>query len=257
MRRYGPAGSDSRSLWGQPRLDQLSKQDQLGPPTLQREPALTTTGATNDNTVHHAWAPRAVHARAAATVYAWASGAVYAAPYGQPPQSPKKRRTWLIVLLVILPVMLIGLVSCEALIGTARKAINDGTTVASQSQPAEDERNSTPVPSGEQRTLSPRRNAMRIPMQRCVASLGFSAVLILGSGCPNSGGWGGFVRAVLGQAGLGHLMDPEGHRYAVNGIATGHYPQLPEIDRIWAPDPKVPGLKIDMSPVINRGLELC
>ena len=31
MRRYGQLGSDSRSLWGQPRLDQLSKQDQLSP----------------------------------------------------------------------------------------------------------------------------------------------------------------------------------------------------------------------------------
>jgi len=42
--------------------------------------------------------------------------------YGQPPQPPKKRRTGLIVLLVTLPVMLIGLVSCGALIATAGKS---------------------------------------------------------------------------------------------------------------------------------------
>ena len=38
-------------------------------------------------------------------------------PYGPPPQPPKKRRTWLIVLVVILAVMLIGIVSCVALVG--------------------------------------------------------------------------------------------------------------------------------------------
>ena len=49
-------------------------------------------------------------------------------PYGQPPQPPKKRRTGLIVLLVILAVMLIGIVGCAALIGPAGKAITEGTT---------------------------------------------------------------------------------------------------------------------------------
>ena len=53
------------------------------------------------------------------------------------------------------------------------------------------------------------------------------------------------------------FMDPEGMRYAVNGTAIAHYPKLPEIDRIWAPDPKIPGAKINISPVIDRGLELC
>jgi hypothetical protein len=127
------------AVFAAPRLDQLGKQDQSGAATLQREPALTTTGATNDHTVHHAWA--------AATVYAWAPGPYLQPPYGQPPEPPKKRRTWLIVLLVTLPVMLIGLVSCGALIGAAGKAITEGTTGASQSQQAGDDRNPTPVPS--------------------------------------------------------------------------------------------------------------
>ena len=93
-------------------------------------------------------------------------------PYGQPPQPPKKR-TGLIVLLVILAVMLIGIVGCAALIGTAGKAITEGTTGAcSHSKPR-----TTKI-----RLPSPRRNAMRILMRSCAGSLGFSTVLILGSG---------------------------------------------------------------------------
>ena len=53
------------------------------------------------------------------------------------------------------------------------------------------------------------------------------------------------------------FMDPEGTRYAVNGQAMTSYPELPRIDRIWAPDPEDPVLKIDISPVLDRGLELC
>ena len=80
----------------------------------------------------------------------------------------------LIVLLVILGVvMLIGFVSCGALIGSAGKAITEGTAEASQSQQAKEDKI---------RLLSPRGNAMRIPMRSCARSLGFSAVLILGSG---------------------------------------------------------------------------
>ena len=40
------------------------------------------------------------------------------------------------------------------------------------------------------------------------------------------------------------FMDPEGKRYAVNGTATAHHPELPEIDEIWAPDPTNPGAKL-------------
>jgi hypothetical protein len=50
---------------------------------------------------------------------------------------------------------------------------------------------------------------------------------------PHSGGLGSVI-----------FMDPEGKRYAVNGTAMAHYPQLPEIDRIWAPNPANPGAKL-------------
>lgn len=50
------------------------------------------------------------------------------------------------MLVILGVVMLIGLVSCGALIGAAGKAITEGTTGASQSQQAEDDRNPTPVP---------------------------------------------------------------------------------------------------------------
>lgn len=50
---------------------------------------------------------------------------------------------------------------------------------------------------------------------------------------------------------------PDGKDYAVNGTAQSHHPDLPEIDGIWADDPDVDGLKIDISPIIDKGLELC
>jgi len=52
------------------------------------------------------------------------------------------------------------------------------------------------------------------------------------------------------------LTAPDGTRYAVNGTAQDHT-SYPEIDPIWAPDPDVDGLKIDISPVIDAGLMLC
>jgi hypothetical protein len=61
------------------------------------------------------------------------------------PPSEQKRRTWLVVLVIILAFILIGIVSCVTLIGTADKAINEGITKAStetsKSQHAKDERN--------------------------------------------------------------------------------------------------------------------
>lgn len=53
------------------------------------------------------------------------------------------------------------------------------------------------------------------------------------------------------------FTDPDGNDYAVNGTAQSHHPELPDIDPIWAKDPAVKGLKIDISPVIDKGLELC
>ncbi|WIB33915.1 YebY family protein [Curtobacterium sp. MCSS17_005] len=52
------------------------------------------------------------------------------------------------------------------------------------------------------------------------------------------------------------LKAPDGTRYAVNGTAQDHT-SYPEIDPIWAPNPDVDGLRIDISPVINAGLKLC
>lgn len=52
------------------------------------------------------------------------------------------------------------------------------------------------------------------------------------------------------------LDAPDGTRYAVNGTAQAHT-SYPEIDPIWAADPNVDGLKIDISPVIDAGLKLC
>jgi hypothetical protein len=62
----------------------------------------------------------------------------------QPSGPPKTRRTWLIVLIIVLALVLVGIVGCVAIIGSA-KAINEGVTGASAdasaSQPAEDDGN--------------------------------------------------------------------------------------------------------------------
>ena len=61
------------------------------------------------------------------------------------PPAEQRRRTWLVVLVIIFTFMLIGVVTWVALIGTAGKAMNAGTTKASiepsQAQQAEDDRN--------------------------------------------------------------------------------------------------------------------
>ncbi|MCA9233193.1 MAG: DUF2511 domain-containing protein [Planctomycetales bacterium] len=47
--------------------------------------------------------------------------------------------------------------------------------------------------------------------------------------------------------------------YALNGIARGHAKSKGwhEIDAIWSEDPEVPGLKLNIQPLIQRGLALC
>jgi hypothetical protein len=65
------------------------------------------------------------------------------------PPSEQKRRTWLVVLVIILAFALIGIVSWVTLIGTADKAINEGinegiteaSAETSKSQQAKDDRN--------------------------------------------------------------------------------------------------------------------
>lgn len=48
----------------------------------------------------------------------------------------------------------------------------------------------------------------------------------------------------------------EGTTYAVNGLAQGAS-DGPDIDQIWADDPEMDGLKINIGPIIDRGLDLC
>ncbi|MET3172945.1 UNVERIFIED_ORG: hypothetical protein ABIB52_000773 [Arthrobacter sp. UYCu721] len=49
---------------------------------------------------------------------------------------------------------------------------------------------------------------------------------------------------------------PDGKTYAANGTAKDHGNYL-DIDPIWAPNPDVSGLKIDISPVIDAAFALC
>ncbi len=49
---------------------------------------------------------------------------------------------------------------------------------------------------------------------------------------------------------------PDGTRYAVNGTAQTRT-TLPDFDSIWKANSDVKGLKMDIGPVIDRGLELC
>lgn len=50
-----------------------------------------------------------------------------------------------------------------------------------------------------------------------------------------------------------------GHRYAVNGVARSRADQLrlEQINSIWKDNPQLPGTKINIGPVLGRGLELC
>lgn len=52
----------------------------------------------------------------------------------------------------------------------------------------------------------------------------------------------------------------DGVTYAVNGTAktfADEYGWRDGIDPIWAPDPQLRGLKIDISPVLDYDLDLC
>ena len=63
----------------------------------------------------------------------------------QPSGPPRKRRTWLIVLIIVLALVLVGIAGFVAIIGSAGKAINEGDAGAAaeglQSQQAEGDRN--------------------------------------------------------------------------------------------------------------------
>jgi len=44
--------------------------------------------------------------------------------------------------------------------------------------------------------------------------------------------------------------------YALNGSAKAQL-SLPDFDAIWRDDPAFPGIKVDIGPMLNRGLSLC
>lgn len=52
------------------------------------------------------------------------------------------------------------------------------------------------------------------------------------------------------------LDGPDGSTYAVNGTAKDHT-DYPSAEAIWADDPDVDGLKINIGPIIDSGLALC
>jgi len=52
------------------------------------------------------------------------------------------------------------------------------------------------------------------------------------------------------------LTAPDGTTYAANGTAKDHG-NFADIDPIWAPDPDVDSLKIDISPIIEAALKGC
>jgi hypothetical protein len=61
-----------------------------------------------------------------------------------------------------------------------------------------------------------------------------------------------------GSGGVGEVVftSKDGTEYSVNGLAkgTGKYTDIMDI---WADDPSVSGLKIDMGPLTEKGLSLC
>lgn len=52
------------------------------------------------------------------------------------------------------------------------------------------------------------------------------------------------------------FVDPNRRTWAVNGTAQSHT-DYPVIDPIWADDPDLEGAKINISPIIDAGLDLC
>jgi hypothetical protein len=45
--------------------------------------------------------------------------------------------------------------------------------------------------------------------------------------------------------------------YALNGTARAKMPKLPPIDAIWKADPKIPGAKINIGPLVDEARKLC
>jgi hypothetical protein len=53
------------------------------------------------------------------------------------------------------------------------------------------------------------------------------------------------------------VFESGGKTYAVNGAATSQRPDLPDVAEIWADNPAGQPPKLDISPIVDAGLELC
>ena len=59
-----------------------------------------------------------------------------------------------------------------------------------------------------------------------------------------------------GSGGVGAVtFSANGKSYALNGIAKQQ--GAPPVDPIWRNNPSIPGTKVDIGPMIERGLKLC
>ena len=71
------------------------------------------------------------------------------------------------------------------------------------------------------------------------------------------------VEGILSCAPVGSLgivtFTANGKTYAVNGTARSRAKKngWREIDEIWKANPSIPGTKINMGPILDRGLSLC
>lgn len=57
------------------------------------------------------------------------------------------------------------------------------------------------------------------------------------------------------ESGSAVVFATGGNEYAVNGAASSQ--GYPDIDPIWRDNPDIPGTKVNISPLIDDGLELC
>lgn len=50
---------------------------------------------------------------------------------------------------------------------------------------------------------------------------------------------------------------PGGGVYALNGMASSQFPDLPELENVWLENPEIEGTRVSIGPLIDIGLELC
>lgn len=74
-----------------------------------------------------------------------------------------------------------------------------------------------------------------------------------------SGGVIGYEPLLVGRQKLALLtFESGGKTYALNGLAKGRSKERGYLDivAIWKDDPEIPGVKMDISPITQRGLKL-